>query len=168
MAAKSRSYRWQSNHARSKFPTVGWWRYVFFDFWGFFGFMNRYLWRPIYIAYLVICLAAIVGKCKQVMQDHRLKAVLVFEPDSVIWRFFAFAVLINVIGVVYVSLAEISGPHGRYLFTCELPLLCFLLAGLDKLGKPLSTALVVLLVGLCAASTAWGWTAFYSMHSWTQ
>ncbi len=168
---------WQTNlvHVDGKaimpgprFPAVGWWRYVFFDFWGFFGFMNRYLWRPFYIAYLVICLVAIAAKCKVVVQSLLCKKRRLVESETEIWCFFAISVLVNMLGVVYVSLAEISGPHGRYLFTCELPLLCFLLAGLDKLGRPLSTIFVVLLIALCAASTLWGWTVFYSMHNWTQ
>lgn len=39
----------------------GWWRYVFFDFFGLFGYMTRYIYRPAYIAYLIYVIAAIVG-----------------------------------------------------------------------------------------------------------
>ncbi|HEY9787043.1 MAG TPA: glycosyltransferase family 39 protein, partial [Candidatus Obscuribacterales bacterium] len=40
---------------------IGWWRYVFFDYWGLFGYMDRYLWRPIYIAYLGFVIASVIG-----------------------------------------------------------------------------------------------------------
>lgn len=39
----------------------GWWRFVFFDFFGLFGYMNRYVYRPAYIAYLIYVLTAVVG-----------------------------------------------------------------------------------------------------------
>ncbi|HIA52163.1 MAG TPA: hypothetical protein EYN91_08780 [Candidatus Melainabacteria bacterium] len=41
----------------------GWWRFVFFDFFGLFGYMNRYIYRPAYIAYFAYVIAAVVGWC---------------------------------------------------------------------------------------------------------
>jgi len=53
-------------HGKPIFPwpgltTMAWWRYVFFDFWGLFGFMNRYLWRPLYLVFFGLGLAAVAG-----------------------------------------------------------------------------------------------------------
>jgi len=31
-----------------KLTSLAWWRYVWFDFWGLFGMMDKYLWRSAY------------------------------------------------------------------------------------------------------------------------
>ena len=111
---------WQTNlvHSNGKaimpgpqFPGLGWWRYLFFDFWGFFGFMNRYLWRPFYLAFLVICLASIGGQVAQISKTRRVAepgagletapaAVASLEVEAAIWRFFGLCAAINLAGAI--------------------------------------------------------------------
>lgn len=40
---------------------VRWWRMMFFSFWGMFGYMNKYMWRPAYIAYIGYLILAAAG-----------------------------------------------------------------------------------------------------------
>jgi hypothetical protein len=48
-------------HPWPKASQIGWWRYVFFDYVGLFGYMDRYLWRPIYFVYLGYMITAFIG-----------------------------------------------------------------------------------------------------------
>ncbi|MBX9722233.1 MAG: hypothetical protein K2X81_12610, partial [Candidatus Obscuribacterales bacterium] len=44
--------------------SLRWWRMTFFSFWGLFGYMNKYLWRPVYFVYLGLAIAAALGGIK--------------------------------------------------------------------------------------------------------
>jgi hypothetical protein len=41
--------------------SLRWWRMTFFSYWGLFGYMNKYLWRPVYIAYVMLVSTAVLG-----------------------------------------------------------------------------------------------------------
>lgn len=40
---------------------VRWWRMMFFSFWGLFGYMNKYMWRPVYLAYIGFLITSSLG-----------------------------------------------------------------------------------------------------------
>lgn len=40
---------------------IRWWRMMFFSFWGLFGYMNKYMWRPAYFVYLGYLVSAAFG-----------------------------------------------------------------------------------------------------------
>lgn len=132
-----------------------WWRYVWFDFWGLFGYMNRYLWKPVYFIYLGIAAASIYGWLpkKELAKKDR--------ADSIIWLLFVVCVLLHLGSMLYVTITNVSGPHGRYLFPSIIPVFALLLAGLARLKPQVGQALVQLLIGLSVLSTIGAWLYFY-------
>lgn len=137
-----------------------WWRYVFFDFWGLFGYMNRYLWRPIYLAYLGLCLASIAGWLKAV--KLRLPSFrFLKDPDNAVWLVFLVFISCNLIAMIYVTLINVSGPHGRYLFPSEIPIMALLLGGFSRLNHKFGSACTILTISICAVASVVSWLVFY-------
>ncbi len=132
-----------------------WWRYVWFDFWGLFGYMNRYLWRPVYFIYLGIAAASVYGWLPKPTLPKKGRA------EVVIWLLFATCVVLHLGSMLYVTIANVSGPHGRYLFPSEIPVFALLLAGLSRLQPKVGKTLTWLLVGLSITSTVGAWLYFY-------
>lgn len=132
-----------------------WWRYVWFDFWGLFGYMNRYLWKPVYFIYMAITAAAVYGWLpkKDLPQKDR--------ADIAIWILFAGCILLHLGSMLYVTITNVSGPHGRYLFPSVIPVFALILAGLSRLPVRTGNALVWLLIGLSTTSTIGAWFYFY-------
>jgi 4-amino-4-deoxy-L-arabinose transferase-like glycosyltransferase len=146
-----------------------WWRYVFFDFWGLFGYMNRYLWRPLYLALLGLCACSVFGWLKAVWSKTRSRRDS-DEPEetdnqarqtSTLWLFLTACGLFNMAAVVYATISGVTGPHGRYLFPSELALMALLLAGLSRVGGKFEKFAVITVVLLCGISTFWGWFVYY-------
>jgi hypothetical protein len=150
---------------------IGWWRYVWFDYWGLFGMMDMYLWRPLYLVYLGIVSFSIMGwsglriPFRRVHAEDSASTVTAQIPG--VWPFFAFSFLLNLAAIVYVTVICVSGPHGRYLFPCEIPILCMILAGNSRLGPRAERFLCSLLVALCLLCTVGGWLYYYSGKSWS-
>lgn len=132
-----------------------WWRYVWFDFWGLFGYMNRYLWRPVYFVYLAVTGASIYGWLPKKDMSKSTRA------ETTIWVLFAVCILLHLGSMLYVTITNVSGPHGRYLFPSVIPVFALLLAGLSRLPGRIGKALVWLLIGLSGASTIGAWLYFY-------
>lgn len=141
-------------HPWPKITSHAWWRYVWFDFWGLFGYMNRYLWRPIYFIYMGIAAASIYGWFKPSTEKKELS-------NTVIWSLFGICLLLHIASMLYVTITNVSGPHGRYLFPSEIPVFALLLAGLSRLEPKIGKVLVWLLIALSTASTIGAWFYFY-------
>jgi 4-amino-4-deoxy-L-arabinose transferase-like glycosyltransferase len=176
--------------------SLSWWRFVFFDYWGLFGFMTRYLWRPLYFIFLSLCTIATLGwissskissmqepDCERNKSDlsentqqppngldnnSMCYRLLPNERVQAIWQVFALCLVLNMAAVVYVTIAGVSGPHGRYLFPSELPLFALILAGFAKFGPRRERVLTIALASTCLVSTVSGWIMFYAGHSWTK
>jgi hypothetical protein len=146
--------------------TLSYWRFIFFDFWGLFGFMNRYLWRPLYWIYFALFITAIVGWLKSAVESVKQSSTQ--STNQPIWEFFAACVVLNLVAVLYVTVTGVSGPHGRYLFPSELPILSLLLAGFSAFGVRTQRILTGLLLLLCLVSTVSGWLTYYAGHTWAQ
>jgi hypothetical protein len=179
-------------------PTISYWRYVFFDFWGLFGFMNRYLWRPLYLLFFALFVTSIAGWVRagvesirhrssdhntekdpgceqgdrtQTQSNFAMQSNFATQSTSAtqsIWQFFAACAALNLVAVLYVTVTGVSGPHGRYLFPSELPILSMMLAGLSFFGKRAQRILCLALMVLCLTSTVSGWLTYYCGHSWIQ
>ncbi len=156
--------------------SLAWWRYVFFDYWGLFGFMTRYLWRPLYLLFLALCLISGWGWVRPPKKttpaasspSDANQANQTNEVANKIWQFFAACFALNMVAVVYVTITGVSGPHGRYLFPSELPILSLLLAGFARFGPRFEHLLSLVLVSTCLVSTAYGWIIYYAGQTWGQ
>lgn len=143
-----------------------WWRFVFFDFWGLFGYMNRYLWRPFYIALLILCGTATVGWVSSLKNKPAVVAVTASPNEQkktfAVWVTLFACALLNFASVLQVTLANVSGPHGRYLFPSELAIMALLLAGFSKFRPSLCHILTWLLLAICVSANASGFLTYYA------
>jgi hypothetical protein len=161
-------------HGKPVFPwpainTLAWWRYVFFDFWGLFGFMNRYLWRPLYFLFFGLVIIAGIGwtiRPKLPEEAASDQSVTSSPASTSIWQFLTVCACFNLMAVIYATLSGLSGPHGRYLFTSELAITSLLLGGFARFGPRAQSVLSSLLLALCIASTAYGWWVYYAGKTW--
>ena len=143
-----------------------WWRYIFFDFWGLFGYMNRYLWRPVYLAYFALSLVSLWGGANGLLQyADKLKASNRLSPERqkrlFCWCILLAAVVFNLAAMIYATASNVTGPHGRYLFPAELAVFSLMLAGLSSLGPRAEKLTTWSLVLLSAAASIIGWAVYY-------
>jgi hypothetical protein len=73
MGTKTMFHTWAVTYKKSLTPDISawavmkqksWWRFTVFSYWGMFGYMTRYLWRPIYWVYIGFMLIATTGGLK--------------------------------------------------------------------------------------------------------
>jgi len=169
---------------------LGWWRYVFFDFFGLFGYMNRYIYRPAYIAYFAYVLAALVGwsgifRLKKRAQsapsgenlpkpeiDSDLSGApgqVCETPDkkievraqTMIWILFLLCPMLNLAAMITATLLKVTGPHGRYLFPSIIPIDAMMIAGFFRLGDRFGRWATLSLLLLHLAVTVGSWLFFY-------
>lgn len=140
---------------------IGWWRFVFFDFWGLFGYMNRYLFRPIYIVYLALVVIAAGGWLKRQSQQTGAPREPVAPQMKAVWLFCLLCPLCNLIGMVSVTLMNVSGPHGRYLFPSEVAIFALIIAGFMRLGERPGKAIIAFLLAVNVCVTIGSWLVFY-------
>lgn len=144
-----------------------WWRFVFFDFWGLFGYMNRYLWRPFYIALLILSGTAIVGWVASLKNNRAVigwtAAVSNDQKKTfTVWVMLFACALLNFASVLQVTLANVSGPHGRYLFPSELAIMALLLAGFSKFQPRVCRICTWLLLAVCISANVSGFLTYYA------
>jgi hypothetical protein len=141
-----------------------WWRMMFFSFWGMFGYMTKYMWRPVYFGYLGFLIAAGLGMIIAVRRSclalaSRLNSISSETLKACVnWSCLFLVVLINLGAMIWASTGNLGGPQGRYLFTSEVPVAALLIAGLDQLGgQKFGRRLVVafLLFNACVCVGAW-------------
>lgn len=148
-------------HPWPKASQIGWWRYVFFDYVGLFGYMDRYLWRPIYFVYLGYLITAFAGWCNFRAKDTESSGAEEGSTDSLldrkktrlVWLLVAAFPSCNLLANLAATITNVTGPHGRYLFPSELCILALIIAGLSRLkvGKALLLSLIVLNLVVTAA-----------------
>lgn len=161
--------------AMSIIKELRWWRMMFFSFWGMFGYMNKYLWRPVYIGYVVFLVAAAAGWLRQgVMLMTERKPVTPASPEEIkakrstnaIWALMALAVTINLGSMIWASTVNLGGPQGRYLLTSEVPVLALLVAGLLRLWRihPSLAVTAFVVYNTLVASGSWLW--LHNLYGW--
>jgi hypothetical protein len=138
--------------------TIGWWRYMLFDFFGLYGLMDKYLWRPFYFIFLGGVVLALWGHIK----TRYTWGVLQRGPLGI----YALALLLNFAATIYATYSNTTGPHGRYLFPCEIPIFALMLSGFERLGTKATMWLSCAMIGLFAMAMSMGWIWYYSMHQW--
>jgi hypothetical protein len=140
------------------------WRMAVDSFWGVFGYMTRYLWRPIYTVYFAFVMLATIGGVfrlsdwkagYQMVADHWQRgsnqnlapAAKKKLEYAMILCTFAVCLVVNLAAMVYSASKSLGGLQGRYLFSSEVPILALIIAGLlalsAKYGKWLVVSFVV-------------------------
>jgi hypothetical protein len=115
--------------------SLRWWRMFYFSFWGMFGYMNIYLWRPIYLAYVGYLLAATGG---WIRSGYRKAIGNVAATDKIqiaIWLMMLLCCMANLAAMLWASTGNLGGPQGRYFFISEIPFAALLIEGLSRLGN---------------------------------
>lgn len=144
-----------------------WWRMMFFSFWGLFGYMNKYLWRPVYFVYLGYLIVATVGGVKTLYQFARAKARVMTRQDwevGIAWTCIALTVSLNLAAMVWASTKNLGGPQGRYLFPSEIPVIALLLLGMNGVSARWSRVLVASFVGFNVVVCLGSWFWLFSMY----
>jgi len=172
MGTQTMFHTWAVTYHKSLQPDISawavikdrrWWRFTIFSFWGMFGYMTIYLWRPIYWIYMGLMSVSLIGGIKGALQYRRVRLTekeswensaerdwlgrketserqkKFFQPA--LWLMLAICYLTNQAMMIFASTKNLGGAQGRYLFPSEIPILALLLGGLyltgPKLGKPL-------------------------------
>lgn len=166
-------------HPWPELNQLGWWRYVFFDYWGLFGYMNRYLYRPAYIVYFAYMLLAVAGWVGLKMPGQKKDAATqgagveqqteggaldVQRLTKYIWLLLLLCPLLNLVAMVAATLMNVTGPHGRYLFPSIIPITALLIAGFYRLGETFGKWATVVLIAMNLAVTVLAWALFYPPH----
>jgi hypothetical protein len=120
--------------------SMRWWRMMFFSFWGLFGYMNKYLWRPAYLVYVGMLIMAACGwlnglRCFIFQKVKTFKFNSTNSKSIVMWSCLALTVVINLASMIWASVYNLGGPQGRYLFTSEIPVMALFIGGLNLLGE---------------------------------
>ena len=144
--------------------SLRWWRMSFFSFWGLFGYMNKYLWRPVYFGYLGMVLAAVLGGLNG-LRHMRMK-----KPQSkaiVIWSSLALVLIINLSSMIWASVHNLGGPQGRYLITSEIPIMALIIGGLNQLGQKWGRGFILAFLAFNAIVSLGSWIyLFHLYHGW--
>ncbi|MBI4532560.1 MAG: hypothetical protein HY711_01325, partial [Candidatus Melainabacteria bacterium] len=125
-----------------------WWRFSFFSFWGMFGYMNVFLWRPLYFVYLAFVIAACLGWVRKLWLQVSTKGNV---GVLAIWITMAVCFVFNLMAMVFASTVNLGGPQGRYLLVSEIPVCVLILGGLCQ-WNPKATQ--VLIIGLLSFNAA--------------
>jgi 4-amino-4-deoxy-L-arabinose transferase-like glycosyltransferase len=175
LGTKTMFHTWAVTYHKSLTPDISawavlkqkpWWRFTVFSFWGMFGYMTRYLWRPIYWVYIVFMILAILGGIKGGIQALVLKLTHHKESNfslsslnaltererkdrfgkATIWLVLATCFLTNFSLMIYSSMKNLGGGQGRYLFPSEIPIIALIAGGLYLTGTKTRKPLILLLV----------------------
>lgn len=129
--------------------SLRWWRMTFFSYWGMFGYMTVYLWRPVYFAYLAFVLSslggALTGLCQAIKnkkpseQGEAVGSGLSRDTikSLVIWTSLALTLAVNLGSMIWASVYNLGGPQGRYLVTSEIPIMALIIGGMYLFGEKL-------------------------------
>jgi hypothetical protein len=141
--------------------TPRWWRMLFYSFWGTYGHMNKYLWRPVYFVYLGFTLTGTLGWW---LRCTRRTGANYSRSEMSIWLLFTTALLINMSALVWAGTSNLGGPQGRYLFASLIPIDALLLAGLALLSSRWGKILVISFLAFNFAVCCGSWTYLYLLY----
>jgi len=142
--------------------TPRWWRMLFYSFWGAYGHMNKYLWRPVYFVYLGFVAIAELGWFKTpwfIKLDGSYRSY-----RTSMWTLFAAAFLINMAALVWAGTGNLGGPQGRYLFTSLIPIDALIVLGLGLFGRRYGKALVISFLAFNFAVCCGSWIYLYRLY----
>lgn len=171
---REQNYYQPASHILKDFS---WWRMLFFSYWGLFGYMTKYLWRPVYIVYGVLFFSAVAGMLRTAYSAGRtaltargddggkvnlLRHWLTVENTA--WTSLVLVVVINIVSVIWASMVNLGGPQGRYLFTSEIPIIALIILGLRSLSVRYGGKFVIAFVIWNAVVCVGSFLYLYSMY----
>lgn len=115
-----------------------WWRMLFFSYWGLFGYMTRYMWRPVYVVYAIFFFASLAGMIRTTCSGMKICLIegrRLLTAQSIAWTCLLLIVLINIASIIWASMVNLGGPQGRYLFTSEIPITALIILGLSSISR---------------------------------
>jgi 4-amino-4-deoxy-L-arabinose transferase-like glycosyltransferase len=140
-----------------------WWRMTFFSYWGMFGYMTKYLWRPVYIAWGVYAAIAAIGWLRSGALER-------FKPGSkvtlVIWGSMALCLVTNLALMIMASTRNLGGPQGRYLFPSEVAIMALLIAGMTKLGPRFAKPTLLSFLVFNGVVLLGSWLMLFFSYGW--
>lgn len=149
-----------------------WWRSSFYSFWALFGYMSKFLYRPLYLLYFLFvscsALGGIINLVRGKQEPPQGPSGRLALVDTCVWWMFALCFLFNLAGMVWASTVNLGGPQGRYLFASELPAMALIILGLTQFGPRLGNRLVLALVIynalVCIGSYIWLVQSYGAFH----
>lgn len=151
-----------------------WWRYMFYSFWGHFGYLTRPLWKPLYHVYSGFFIASAIGLVVAMVRTFKSEAIKRFRETATndrqarvqptIWITMIVCLLANLAAIVWSSSGNIGGPVGRYLFTSEIPALALLIAGLFLIHSRWGARLVQALLGFTLIVYIWSFVMLFNSY----
>jgi hypothetical protein len=139
-----------------------WWRMMFFSFWGVFGYMDRYLPKPIYWTYVAFFATAIIGCLKETIIRFSSKQKIDWI-ELTQWSSLVLIVIINLMAMIWASTVNLGGPQGRYLLISEIPVLAIIIVGLNKLSKGNNILIGSFILFNCFANI-FSWIMLYGIY----
>lgn len=143
--------------------SLAWWRMTFFSYWGLFGYMNKYLWRPVYIIYLGLVLSAVLGALQSFRGFKGWKLDKQTVINALMWGSLALTVCINISSMIWASVYNYGGPQGRYLITSEIPIQALIIGGMSLFG-PKSKWLILSFLGFNVAVCIGSWIYLFNLY----
>ena len=158
-----------------------WWRMMYFSFWGIFGYMTNYLFRPFLISYFALTLTAIAGGIFSLRNFEQANSLIKLKmsikdvqdiPDAsmaelkllAINATFFISILINISAMVWSSSLNLGGAQGRYLFANEVPIIALTISGLLSFGKKFGRGFLLTFIALNVVSFLWATVKIYLLY----
>jgi hypothetical protein len=147
-----------------------WWRMTAFSYWGMFGYMNKYLWRPLYFGYIAFMIIAIAGGGSRVLMPlFQKRSGKLFESRKslimpAIWISLLICVAANLAAMVAASTINLGGPQGRYLFPSEAAFMALLIGGLWSMGKQSRKWFVIAAVAYNFIVCVWSFAMLFPLY----
>jgi 4-amino-4-deoxy-L-arabinose transferase-like glycosyltransferase len=152
-----------------------WWRWMFFSYWGMFGYMTRPLIKPLYWTYTGFLVVAVVGLIRSAIKSKAqsfLSNINSLRDDSnrsstttvAIWITMFICLLANLTAMILASTGNVGGPQGRYLFTSEVPFLAAHVLGLSLLGKVWGKRLVIAMLIFNVVVYVWSFIMLFPIY----
>jgi hypothetical protein len=136
-----------------------WWRFIFFSFWGLFGHMTRWMWRPVYAVYIGFLVVAIAGWVKTRLVKFNVAREHLIQPS--IRLLFLTCAAVNLAAVLA---SQLGGPQGRYFFISEVPLIALFLEGLSRLGPTWGKRVVISFLSFNAIVCIGAWIMLFRLY----
>lgn len=178
LGTKTMRYIWASAHDRPQdfymtpwqvMKQKSWWTMTIFSYWAMFGYMTKYIWRPLYYGYIGFMILSAVGGVKLLVsfllkkpldapQDLSSDSEIAFtaEPESAssrqkyimpaVWLAVVACFVANLAAMIWASTVNLGGPQGRYLMTSEIPIAALIAGGLYRCHTRLRDRLVIAFV----------------------
>lgn len=114
-----------------------WWRLTMFSYWSLFGYMTRYIWRPVYWLYGFYMLLSFLAPLAQLGMSIARKnfSLRGKSRPTIMWFSLALCLTINLVLMIAASTKNLGGPQGRYLITSEIPIMGLIIGGLMQCGS---------------------------------